>query len=142
MLSRGFLRTLWLWRSDHFFACGHASQFNSQEILASAHYPSSTRSDEGLESKRGADVTYHTGKYNLALKSRESGRNPHTIHTRGSTRTVTRQDLGRVSSNRIIMEVSEVQKCEMTYRWSLTCDSHRHHSWYRRCHRLTTKHMC
>jgi len=30
------------------------------------------RSDEGLESKRGTDVTYYTGKYNLALKSKKA----------------------------------------------------------------------
>ena len=109
-LSRGFLRTLWLWRSNHFLRVPLFTPPNCQEILASAHHPSSTRSDEGLESKHGTDVTYYSGKYNLALKSKESSWNPHTIRTCGLTRTVTRVD--KHTSNRIIMEVSEVRKAK------------------------------
>jgi hypothetical protein len=43
----------------------------TQENLASAPRPSSTRSDEGLESKRGTDVTHYIGKYNLTANQRK-----------------------------------------------------------------------
>ena len=116
-LSRGFLRTLWLWRSDQFLRVPCLCSLLPIQQSGDFSFRSSPilRSDEGLESKRGTDVTYYAGKYNLALKSKESSRNPHTIRTCGLTRTVTRQEFGRVNnhtSNRIIMEVSEVRKAK------------------------------
>ena len=63
------------WRSDRSLYLVTISLFTplntAARDLASAHHPSSTRSDEGLESKRGTDVTYCNHRYNLAVNHSE-----------------------------------------------------------------------